>query len=91
MSTDLYMLTDTSPGFADTWEALERRLDEVKQAGKRHAEHVCNACVMTCMQQLSRFYVDASGSAVRAAKEWAQQFYSPIPKKPTDPDSKSPQ
>lgn len=28
------MLTDTSPGFADTWAALDRRLAEVLQLGK---------------------------------------------------------
>lgn len=33
MATDLYMLTDTSPGFQDTWEALERRLADVHAAG----------------------------------------------------------
>jgi len=32
-ATDLYMLTDTSPGYQDTWEALERRLADVKNAG----------------------------------------------------------
>lgn len=32
-STQLYMLTDASPGFADTWAALRRRLAEVAQVG----------------------------------------------------------
>jgi ubiquinone biosynthesis protein COQ9 len=27
-STELYMLSDCSPGFADTWAALARRLDD---------------------------------------------------------------
>ncbi|KAL6751720.1 COQ9-domain-containing protein [Haematococcus lacustris] len=28
VSTELYLLTDYSPGFRDSWQALERRLDE---------------------------------------------------------------
>ena len=33
-ASELYMLTDTSPGFADTWAALDRRLADVLQLGK---------------------------------------------------------
>lgn len=33
VSTELYMLTDSSPDFYDTWEALQRRLDDVHAAG----------------------------------------------------------
>lgn len=33
-ATELYMLTDTSPGFADTWAALDRRLADVLQLGR---------------------------------------------------------
>lgn len=33
-ATEAYMLTDYSPGFADTWEALDRRLDELEQLGR---------------------------------------------------------
>lgn len=34
-ATELYMLTDGSPGFADTWECLGRRVDDVVAAGKQ--------------------------------------------------------
>ena len=33
-ATELYMLTDSSPGFADTWAALDRRLGDVLQLGR---------------------------------------------------------
>lgn len=33
-ATELYMLTDYSPGFADTWEVLDRRLSDVASLGK---------------------------------------------------------
>ena len=33
-ATELYMLTDYSPGYADTWEVLDRRLDDVMKLGK---------------------------------------------------------
>ena len=33
-ATELYMLTDYSPGYADTWEALDRRLQDVARLGK---------------------------------------------------------
>ncbi|KAK9865342.1 hypothetical protein WJX84_002543 [Apatococcus fuscideae] len=32
-STELYMLTDYSPGYADTWESLDRRLADVMRLG----------------------------------------------------------
>lgn len=32
-ATELYMLTDSSPGYADTWGALSRRLDDVMAVG----------------------------------------------------------
>ncbi|KAL4443693.1 hypothetical protein ABPG75_011430 [Micractinium tetrahymenae] len=32
-ATELYMLTDASPGFADTWAALDRRLGDALQLG----------------------------------------------------------
>lgn len=33
-ATELYMLTDYSPGFADTWDVLDRRLKDVMTMGK---------------------------------------------------------
>mmetsp|Transcript_17894 Transcript_17894/g.21430 ORF Transcript_17894/g.21430 Transcript_17894/m.21430 type:complete len:360 (+) Transcript_17894:90-1169(+) len=33
-STELYMITDTSPDFHDTWEFLDRRLEDVITMGK---------------------------------------------------------
>ncbi|BDA41822.1 Ubiquinone biosynthesis protein COQ9, mitochondrial [Coccomyxa sp. Obi] len=32
-ATELYMITDYSPGYADTWRALDRRLADVKRLG----------------------------------------------------------
>lgn len=33
-ATELYMLTDYSPEFADTWDVLDRRLQDVMTIGK---------------------------------------------------------
>lgn len=33
-ATELYMLTDYSPGFADTWDVLDRRLKDVMTMGR---------------------------------------------------------
>jgi len=33
-ATEAFMLTDYSPGYADTWEALDRRLQDVAAIGK---------------------------------------------------------
>ena len=33
-ATEAFMLTDYSPGYADTWEALDRRLQDVAALGK---------------------------------------------------------
>ena len=37
-ATEVYMLTDYSPGLADTWQALDRRLEEVARLGKLAAQ-----------------------------------------------------
>ncbi|KAK9819794.1 hypothetical protein WJX72_002458 [[Myrmecia] bisecta] len=37
-ATELYMLTDYSPGYADTWAALDRRLKDVMHLGKAARE-----------------------------------------------------
>lgn len=37
-STELFSLSDTSPGFEDTWAFLDRRIDDVMSAGKRAGE-----------------------------------------------------
>lgn len=34
VAAELYMLTDTSPGKAETWDALERRLEDSMVLGK---------------------------------------------------------
>jgi ubiquinone biosynthesis protein COQ9 len=33
VATELYMLTDYSPGYEDTWRALDRRLADVAAVG----------------------------------------------------------
>lgn len=37
-STELYMLTDYSPEYADTWESLDRRLADVMRLGSAARE-----------------------------------------------------
>lgn len=37
-ATELYMLTDYSPGYADTWQALDRRLQDVRRLGGAASE-----------------------------------------------------
>lgn len=37
-ASELYMLTDFSPGHADTWQAITRRLEDVVAAGKGAAQ-----------------------------------------------------
>jgi ubiquinone biosynthesis protein COQ9 len=37
-ATELFMLTDYSPGYADTWRSLDRRLKDVKRLGGAAAE-----------------------------------------------------
>eukprot|EP00963_Diacronema_lutheri_P013021 scaffold2195_cov333-Pavlova_lutheri.AAC.6 len=37
-STELYMLTDTSPHFEDTWKFLDRRIEDIMVAGKATAQ-----------------------------------------------------
>lgn len=32
--TEVFMITDFSPGYADTWASLDRRLRDVTQIGK---------------------------------------------------------
>lgn len=37
-STEMYMLTDSSEGFADTWAFLDRRMDDVSALGRLPSE-----------------------------------------------------
>ncbi len=37
-ATELFMLTDYSAGYADTWRSLDRRLGDVKRLGSAAAE-----------------------------------------------------
>ena len=37
-ATELYMLTDYSPGYADTWHSLDRRLQDVRRLGGAASE-----------------------------------------------------
>lgn len=37
-ATELFMITDYSPGYADTWKALDRRLNDVKRIGSATTE-----------------------------------------------------
>jgi len=45
VATELFMLTDKSPEFVDTWDFLERRLQNVMMVGGaiKESEHVLNA------------------------------------------------
>lgn len=53
-ATELYMLTDGSPGFVDTWECLGRRVDDVVAAGKqlRQFEGVLQAGPLAVLEVL---------------------------------------
>lgn len=46
-ATELFMITDYSPGYADTWKALDRRLEDVKRIGSATTE-VCNLMALAC-------------------------------------------
>lgn len=37
-ATELFMLTDYSPGYADTWQSLDRRLQDVRRLGGAASE-----------------------------------------------------
>ena len=42
-ATELFMITDYSPGYADTWQSLDRRLKDVKRFGSAATEVVACA------------------------------------------------
>lgn len=52
-ATELYMLTDYSPEFADTWDVLDRRLKDVMTIGKVMGQvklpflQLLNDCLLT--------------------------------------------
>ena len=37
-ATELFMITDYSPGYEDTWKSLDRRLEDLKRFGSAAAE-----------------------------------------------------
>ena len=50
-ATELFMLTDYSPGYADTWQSLDRRLQDVRRLGGAASEVLpCDApaCYACC-------------------------------------------
>jgi len=61
-ATEAFMLTDYSPGYADTWEALDRRLQDVAAIGKLTGK--AKGAANEAMQSL--------GSAL----QWAQAQFS---------------
>eukprot|EP00873_Tetraselmis_striata_P043192 jgi/Tetstr1/463456/TSEL_008349.t1 len=70
VSTELYMLTDSSPDFHDTWEALQRRLDDVESAG---------GAVREFSKQLERLFGSAgfpSTAQTKPSPEGASQTQS---------------
>ena len=54
-ATELYMLTDYSPGLADTWQALDRRVQDVMRLGKL-SQQVCSPSVDSscCSERAAR-------------------------------------
>ncbi len=48
-ATELYMLTDYSPGFADTWDVLDRRLKDVMTIGRVMGQ-VCFCTTGCCLK-----------------------------------------
>lgn len=43
-ATELYMLTDYSPGYAETWDALDRRLRDVMALGRAASQVRQRSC-----------------------------------------------
>lgn len=64
-TTELYMLTDGSPGFADTWESLQRRVDDVVAAGKtlRQVGGQFEGLLQTGNEVFGRVFAEALGRA----------------------------
>ncbi|KAK9909165.1 hypothetical protein WJX75_008087 [Coccomyxa subellipsoidea] len=58
-ATELYMLTDYSPGYADTWRSLDRRLADVKRLGGAATE--------------ARQAMSSVLASVGSMAEWAQE------------------
>lgn len=52
-TTELYMLTDFSPGHADTWQALDRRVEDALAVGEG-AQHL-ERSVMEVLNRLQTF------------------------------------
>lgn len=53
-ATELYMLTDYSPGYADTWDVLDRRLEDVVKLGKfmgQVTEHTGQICTSNAVKE----------------------------------------
>ena len=53
-ATELFMITDYSPGYADTWKSLDRRLEDVKRFGSAATEvrgwlPLCGSSVYLCL------------------------------------------
>ena len=46
-TTELFMITDFSPGYADTWASLDRRLRDVTQLSKAASQvHASSAVAL---------------------------------------------
>ncbi|CAK0746843.1 hypothetical protein CVIRNUC_001722 [Coccomyxa viridis] len=58
-ATELFMITDYSPGYADTWQSLDRRLADVKRFGSAATE--------------VRKYSDGLLKSVGSMAVWAQE------------------
>lgn len=56
-SAEVYMLTDTSPGFSDTWAYVDRRIDDMIQAFKLEEEvgGVLNSVALGAISLLTPF------------------------------------
>ena len=57
-ATELYMLTDYSPDYADTWESLDRRLADVMRLGAaaRDVRLLCHPA-LSCGHWLASSYI----------------------------------
>lgn len=66
-ATELFILTDYSPGYADTWRALDRRLADVKRLGGAATEvtlcNVLNAYHLQCFQPALLLYFQPAKEA----------------------------
>jgi ubiquinone biosynthesis protein COQ9 len=82
MSTELYMLTDYSPGYADTWQQLERRMQDALWLGSAAAAAAALpqqllSALAQAVSSSSRSQSSGSSSSPRSSRSWASDMQQP--------------